>query len=453
MSDLTLDTIVASQPGGAQAGALEAGSANARPSTTAPPGVASGVRRAERGVGKGCPTSPERVNPELLHRVRAILAAQSALPTPARVAAALRAEGALLGDAAVLEIVEALRREIVGAGVLEPLLALPGVSDVLVHGPEQVWIDRGQGLELTTVTFDDDAAVRRLAQRLAATADRRLDDSTPFVDARLPDGTRLHAVLAPVSTGGTCISLRIPRRKAYTLAELVAEGAVPREGADLLGRVVAARLAFLVSGGTGVGKTTLLSTLLSMAPAHERLVLVEDSGELAPQHPNVVHLEARPPNVEGVGEITVRTLVRQALRMRPDRLVVGEVRGEEIVDLLAALNTGHEGGCGTLHANSAGEVPARVEALGVAAGLDRTAVHSQLAAAVDVVVHLVRGRDGHRRVAEMCVLERTSEGFVRALPAVAFGVEGQVRPGPGWLRLNDLLRRRDAGSPIFPPAT
>jgi pilus assembly protein CpaF len=377
--------------------------------------------------------------------VRAFLAAQKAPPTPARVAAALRAEGTLLGDAAVLEIVEALRREIIGAGALEPLLALPGVTDVLVHGPGQVWIDRGHGLERTTVTFDDDAAVRRLAQRLAAIADRRLDDATPFVDARLPDGTRFHAVLAPISTKGTCISLRLPRRTAYTLDELVLSGAVPAKGADLLSRVVAARLAFLVSGGTGVGKTTLLSALLSMVPDHERLVLVEDSGELAPQHPNVVHLEARPPNVEGVGEITVRTLVRQALRMRPDRLVVGEVRGQEIIDLLAALNTGHEGGCGTLHANSASEVPARVEALGVAAGLDRAAVHSQLAAAVDLVIHLVRGRDGRRRVAEMCVFERTSTGYVRALPAVAFGAEGQIAEGPGWSRLDDLLCHRGLG--------
>ncbi|REF36860.1 pilus assembly protein CpaF [Thermasporomyces composti] len=409
---------------------------------SARPGSARSPRTSLDGSGRA---SSEDVKQNLLHRVRAILAAQKAQPTPARVAAALRAEGALLGDAAVLEIVEALRREIVGFGVLEPLLALPGVTDVLVHGPEQVWIDRGHGLERTAVTFDDDAAVRRLAQRLAATADRRLDDATPFVDARLPDGTRFHAILAPVSTKGTCISLRLPRRKVYTLDELVRNGAVPRAGADLLGQVVAARLAFLVSGGTGVGKTTLLSTLLSMVPDHERLVLVEDSGELSPQHPNVVHLEARPPNVEGVGEITVRTLVRQALRMRPDRLVVGEVRGGEVVDLLSAMNTGHEGGCGTLHANSASEVPARVEALGVTAGLDRAAVHSQLAAAVDVVIHLVRARDGRRRVAELCVFERTSTGFVRALPAVTFGAQGQVSHGPGWSRLDDLLRHRGLG--------
>src|SRR5690606_25793729 len=222
-------------------------------------------------------------------------------------------------------------------------------------------------------------------QRLAGSAGRRLDDASPYVDARLPDGARLHAVLAPVSTRGTCLSLRVPPRRAFSLEELTRVGSLTADGAALLRRMVGAKLAFLVSGGTGSGKTTLLSALLSLVPPAERLVLVEDSRELAPDHPHVVQLEARPPNSEGAGEITVRTLVRQALRMRPDRLVVGEVRGAEVVDLLAALNTGHEGGCGTIHANSAAEVPARVEALGIAAGFSRAAVHSQLAAAVHAI--------------------------------------------------------------------
>ena len=367
----------------------------------------------------------------VLDQVRNTLAAEAVEPTPARVARALRDAGRLLGDDAVLEIAETLRREIVGVGPLEPLLAEPGVTDVLVNGPDQVWVDRGGGLEPAGVRFDDDTAVRRLAQRLAIAAGRRLDDATPFVDARLADGVRVHAILAPVSVGGTCVSLRIPRQRAFTMAELVADGSVPVEGADLLRGIVAARLAFLVSGGTGVGKTTLLAALLSLVPAHERLVLVEEAGELMPAHPHVVRLEARPPNIEGAGEITVRTLVRQALRMRPDRLVVGEVRGAEIVDLLAALNTGHEGGCGTLHANSAREVPARVEALGVAAGLGRAAVHSQLGAAVDAVLHLVRGRDGRRRIAEISVLERGADGLVHALRGVRFRSRRRGGGGPG----------------------
>jgi pilus assembly protein CpaF len=385
----------------------------------------------------------EDVPATLLERVRRSLATLDAPPTPARVAAALRAEGRLLGHATILRIADRLGREIIGAGVLDDALADPEVTDVLVHGPREVWVDRGCGLERCAISFPDDAAVRRLAERLATAAGRRLDDATPFVDARLSDGTRLHAVLAPVSAGGTCISLRVPRRQVFTLDELVADGFVPPRGADYLRRLVDARLAYLVSGATGVGKSTLLATLLSLVPAHERLVIVEEASELFPDHPHVVHLEARPPNLEGAGEITVRTLVRQALRMRPDRLVVGEVRGNEIVDLLGALNTGHEGGCGTLHANSAYDVPARVEALGVAAGLDRAAVHSQLAAAVDVVLHLVRDVKGRRRLAHICVLTRSADGLVEVVPALEFGPTGSVNEGAGLARLAELLSRRE----------
>jgi len=377
----------------------------------------------------------------LVERVRARLAEAGDEPTPARVAAALRAEGRILGDAVVLGVVSVLRSEIAGSGPLEPLLRDPTVTDVLVNGPGEVWVDRGRGLEHAAVEFADDAAVRRLAQRLAATARRRLDDACPYVDARLPDGNRLHAVLPPVSAAGTCISIRVPRRRGFTLDDLVSAGSVPHRGAAALGALVGARLAFLVSGGTGTGKTTLLGTLLGLVDPAERLVLVEDSGELRPDHPHVVRLEARPPNLEGAGEITVRQLVRQALRMRPDRLVVGEVRGAEVVDLLAALNTGHEGGCGTLHANAARDVPARLEALGAAAGLNREAVHSQAAAGVEAVVHLARDSDGLRRVAEICVLNREPSGLVVAVPALEFSAAGEVRAGPGERRLCDLLDR------------
>jgi pilus assembly protein CpaF len=328
-------------------------------------------------------------------------------------------------------------RELTAAGPLEPLLSTPGVTDVLVHGPNQVWIDCGHGLQRAKTRFKDDAAVRRLAQRLAGSAGRRLDDATPYVDARLPKGTRLHAVLAPISTHGTCISLRLSARRVFTLDELVAAESLPSHRADLLARIVRARLAFLVTGGTGSGKTTLLTALLSLVPHDERIVLVEDAGELAPAHPHVVHLEARPPNLEGAGEITLRTLVRHALRMRPDRLVVGEVRGSEVVDMLSAMNTGHEGGCGTLHANSASEVPARIEALGVTAGLNRPAVHSQLAAAVDAVIHLVRSRNGRRRVSQICVLQQGSDGLVTAVEALRFPDD----EGPGMPRLLELLER------------
>jgi secretion/DNA translocation related ATPase len=311
---------------------------------------------------------------------------------------------------------------------------------VLVNGADEVWVDRGAGLERTPVRFPDEEAVRRLAVRLAAAAGRRLDDAAPWVDVGLPDGTRLHAVLPPVSGRGTCLSLRVLRRASMPLAELAARGTLPGRSADLLAAVVARRLAFLVSGGTGSGKTTLLSALLGLVPPGERLVLCEDAPELAPAHPHVVRLATRPPNVEAVGEVTLRDLVRQALRMRPDRLVVGEVRGAEVTDLLAALNTGHDGGCGTLHANRPAEVPARLEALGVAAGLDRLAVHSQAAAALALVVHVRRTPAG-RRVEEIGVVRRAGD-----LVVVEPGWRADGRPCPGADRLADLLEAE--GDPL-----
>jgi pilus assembly protein CpaF len=377
-----------------------------------------------------------------LEAVRVRLAREPGDLTPHRVARALRETGRPVGDAAVLGVYEALRRDVVGAGPLEPLLRTPGVTDVLVNGADRVYLDRGAGLELTGVRFPDDEAVRRLAQRLAAVGGRRLDDATPHVDLRLADGTRFHAVLAPVARPGTLISLRVPRPRGFTLEQLEAAGFLTADGAEVLRAVVSSRAAFLVSGGTGTGKTTLLATLLSLVPPDERVVLVEDAGELHPAHPHVVGLESRPPNIEGAGEIDLRTLVRQALRMRPDRLVVGEVRGGKVVELLAALNTGHEGGCGTLHANSAVDVPARIEALALAAGLGRAAAHSQLASAVDVVLHLARASDGTRRLCQVAVPERDVEGTVAMVPALDFEPDGAVRAGAGAARLAARLAIR-----------
>ena len=380
------------------------------------------------------------VSAAVLDGVREHLARSGAHLTPEVVAGALREQGRPVGDATVLAVHDLLRQDVLGAGPLEPLLRTPGVTDVLVNGAQAVYLDRGEGLELTSTRFADDAAVRRLAQRMAASAGRRLDDATPYVDLRLPDGTRFHAVLAPLARPGTIVSLRVPRARVFTLEELRAAGTVNADGASLLRRLVDARLAFLVSGGTGSGKTTLLSALLSLVDPTHRLVLVEDASELRPDHPHVVGLESRPANVEGAGEVPMRVLVRQALRMRPDRLVVGEVRGAEVTDLLAAMNTGHEGGCGTLHANSAADVPARIEALAMAAGLTQSAAHSQLASAVDAVVHLARGPDGRRRLAEVAVLSRGHDGMVRAEPAVTFGEDGTSREHPAAETLGARLR-------------
>jgi pilus assembly protein CpaF len=369
---------------------------------------------------------PTAVPAEVVERVRDRLAKDGSVLTPALVAGALRDEGRPVGDTTVLAVHDALRRDVLGAGPLEPLLRLDGVTDVLVNGPRQVFVDRGEGLELTDVRFPDEAAVRRLAQRLASSGGRRLDDATPYVDLRLGDGTRFHAVLSPVSRPGTVLSLRVPRNRVFTLDELVAAGTMSEDAAHLLHRIVECRLAFLISGGTGSGKTTLLSALLSLVDPGHRLVIVEDASELRPEHPHVVALESRAPNIEGAGAIPLQVLVRQALRMRPDRLVVGEVRGAEVSDLLAAMNTGHEGGCGTIHANSARDVPARIEALAMAAGLTQAAAHSQMASAVDLVIHLGRHPLGARRVEEVAVLVREELGGVRAVPAVTFRPDGGV---------------------------
>jgi pilus assembly protein CpaF len=367
----------------------------------------------------------------LVEQVRDHLARSGEGLSAGAVARILRGQSRPVGSETVLAVVDRLQRDVHGAGLLEPLLRTPGVTDVLVNGPRAVYLDRGEGLELTGVVFDDDAEVRRLAQRLAASGGRRLDDASPYVDVRLADGTRFHAVLAPVARPGTTLSLRIPRPVAFSLDELRQRGAMNDDGHRILEAVVRSRVAFLVTGGTGSGKTTLLNALLSEVDASERIVLVEDSSELRPRHPHVVGLEARPPNVEGAGQVDLQTLVRQALRMRPDRLVVGEVRGSEVTDLLAAMNTGHEGGCGTLHANSAGDVPARLEALASSAGLPREAVHSQMSAALDVVIHVGRTPAGDRLVRELGVFERDDAGRAAVLPAVRFGDDGStLRLGP-----------------------
>ncbi len=354
----------------------------------------------------------------LVERVRNRLANEGTTPTGARVAALVREEVGVRSAAQVLAAVEALRSELVGAGPLEALLREPGVTDVLVNAPDEVWVDRGRGLEPAGVRFGDERDVRRLAVRLAAAAGRRLDDAVPCADIRLADGVRLHAVLPPVSPAGVCLSFRVPRRRAFTLEEFVGLGAMTSAAADVLARIVAARVSFVVTGGTGTGKTTLLSTLLGRADARDRIVLVEDSGELRPDHPHLVRLEARSANIEGAGSIDLRALVREALRMRPDRIVVGEVRGAECVDLLAALNVGQDGGAGTLHANSVTDVPARIEALCTAAGLSRDAAHSQLGAGLRVVVHLSRRADGLRRLDSVGVVARRPDGLVEVRTAM-----------------------------------
>lgn len=337
---------------------------------------------------------------DLAERVQRKLAERPQVGGPTDIARLIRDEAGVISDAEVLDVLRRIRDDSTGAGKLEQVLATPGVTDVLVNGAREVWFDRGEGLERANVSFDSDAEVRQLATRLAVACGRRLDDAQPFADGRLhrPDGSsiRVHALLSPPADGGTCISLRVLRQAVTSLDGLVERGTMSAEIAEVLGRIVRAKRSFLVVGGTGSGKTTLLGALLAEVPHNERIICIEDTAELHPPHPHVVNLVARARNVEGHGEITMTDLLRQALRMRPDRIVVGEIRGGEVVDLLAALNTGHDGGAGTVHANSLREIPARMEALAALGGLDRVALHSQLSAAVDIVVSMRRASTGRQ---------------------------------------------------------
>lgn len=290
----------------------------------------------------------------------------------------------------------------VAAGEFGPLAAVVaqrGVTDVFLNPDGTVWVDKGVGVEVVEGVRVAAATARELAVRLIALGGRHLDEAAPAVDVRLGDGVRVHAVLPPVSAGGALVSVRLPAEARPALDDLDAAGFFAEVPVGRIRQLVARRANLLVTGAGGSGKTTFLAALLGAAPPHERIVVLEDVGELRIAHPHVVSLEARQPNLEGAGGIGLDRLVREALRMRPDRLVVGECRGPELRELLAALNTGHDGGAGTLHANSLADVPARLEALGALAGMSPDAVARQAVSALDVVLHVERSAQGRRLAA------------------------------------------------------
>jgi pilus assembly protein CpaF len=272
------------------------------------------------------------------------------------------------------------------------------MNDILVNGHKEVWIDQGQGLEKTKFIFQNEESVRSLAQKLALSTGRRLDQSQPYVDAQLTKKIRLHAVLNPIASPGTIISLRIHRPQIMSLSELVLIETLTTNQKDFLTKIIRNKKSFVVCGGTGTGKTTLLNSLLSNVEKSQRILIIEDSRELNPQHPHVISLEGRPANIEGMGLITLKDLIKQSLRMRADRLIIGEVRGAEVIDWLGALNTGHTGSAGTIHANSIHEVIIRFESLGFMAGLSKEAIHSQLRTALEYVIHVERNSQGKRQV-------------------------------------------------------
>lgn len=343
----------------------------------------------------------------VVENVQRIIATKETPPTSAEIASLIREQAGVISNEDIVMVLRRLRSDSVGVGPLESLLALPGVTDVLVNAHDSVWIDRGQGVEKVDMDLGSEEAVRRLATRLALTCGRRLDDAQPFADGRITrdDGSvlRIHGVLAPLAESGTCISVRVLRQARLSLDDLINSGTVPEDIAPALRNIIKQRRSFLVVGGTGTGKTTLLSAMLTEVPADQRIICIEDTAELHPGHPSTINLVSRQANVEGAGAVSMADLLKQSLRMRPDRIVVGEIRGAEVVDLLAAMNTGHDGGAGTIHANSISEVPARMEALAATGGLDRMALHSQLAAAVDIVLVMKHTPFG-RRLAQLGVL-------------------------------------------------
>jgi pilus assembly protein CpaF len=314
------------------------------------------------------------------------------------------------------------------------LLADEQITDVLVNGQYGVWVDGQAGLKQVAVSLGPPEAIRALASQLAAWGGQRLDDASPAVDVTLPGQVRMHALLPPIAATGPLISLRIQRRQSFTVQELVQAGSIPTSCAELLRMLVTDRINFLISGATGAGKTTLLAALVNLMGPSERVVVIEEAAELVTDHPHCVRLETRSANAEGSGAFCLADLVRQSLRMRPDRIVLGECRGAEVREVLAALNTGHEGSCATVHANTAADVPARLAALGALAGMDHQTVAAQAVAALTAVLHVRRDRASRRRHLDQIAVLDLADGTLTSTPAVV--IDGDdVRRGPGWDRL------------------
>ncbi len=373
----------------------------------------------------------EALRTQLVERARAGRASGTALESEVR--ALVEHEAAALPEEAQDTLCERVLLLATGLGPLEPLLSDPSIDEVMVNGPGEVYVERRGRLRRTGVSFAGDGELMHAIERVLAPLGRRVDEASPLCDARLPDGSRVNVVIPPLSLTGPCLTVRRFRQEGFSLRELVAGGTLPGELAELLALCVAARAAVLVSGGTGSGKTTTLNALSGAIPGDERIVTIEDAAELKLRQRHVVRLESRPPNLEGRGEVTIRQLVANALRMRPDRIVVGEVRGPEALDMLQALNTGHDGSLTTVHANSPADALRRIETLALMAGvgLPHAAVRDQVASALHVVVHQARLPDGRRVIDSVSEVTRVAGGAgVRDL----WTRGGPLRePGPGEL--------------------
>ena len=328
-------------------------------------------------------------------------------------------------------LVKEIKDETFGLGPIEPLLHDPEISDILVNTHRQVYVERRGRLEQTPISFRDEAHLRVIIDRIVSRVGRRVDEASPYVDARLPDGSRVNAIIPPLAIDGPILSIRRFAVKALTMDDLMRNGSITEPMAQILQGVVKARLNVLVSGGTGSGKTTLLNILSGFIPPDERIVTIEDSAELQLQQPHTVRLETRPPNIEGKGQVTARDLVRNALRMRPDRIVVGEVRGDEVLDMLQAMNTGHDGSITTLHANSARDAMQRLETLMQMSGvsLPDKAMREQISSALDVIVQVSRLSDGRRKVVSIAEVTGMEGNVVTMQDVFVFQRKGMAEDG------------------------
>lgn len=363
-----------------------------------------------------------------LQSLREELAASSEPLTAARIAEAVRSSGLALGSGTTQQLVRSLRDELVGLGPLQQFVDQEGVTDVLVGVRGRIYTDGTAGLQSTEVQVGSEEQVRGLARRLIAMSGGRLDEGHPCADGRIGD-CRIHAVIPPVAVEGTMISVRVSRSSVTSVAELSRQWSQPEIWVPAVRGIIAGRMNWLISGATGSGKTSLLAGMLGECRAEERIVVVEDTTELHPDHPHVLHLQGRQGNVEGAGRVDMGRLVRETLRMRPDRLMVGECRGAELRDFLTAMNTGHQGAGGTVHANSPESVPARLVAMGALAGLSPETVSLQAAAALDMVVHVERVAGARMPVAVSAV--SYAEGRLVMEP-VLIQDQGRMRRGPGW---------------------
>ena len=354
--------------------------------------------------------------PDFLEQIRAACIEAKVEPSAESISQIVRSLRPATSHTELVDLVDKVLSSINGLGPLEELLFLPNLTDILVNRFDDVWIDRGNGLEKTRVQFCSESAAQEFAKRIATRGHRRLDEAQPYVDVQTDAGLRFHAMLPPISSFGVAISIRTPLRNPLTLEDMVAAGNLESETYQALCNLIDGQKSFVVSGGTGSGKTTLLGAMMAKVRNTERIVVIEDSSELSISHPHVVSIQARLTNSEGAGGITMTDLVRQSMRMRPDRIVVGEVRGKEISDLLLALNTGHKGSATTIHADEAASVPTRIEALGLLAGLPREAIHAQMHSAFDVVIQMKNPRDGKRGVAEIAEFTRSPNGTVTTRP-------------------------------------